>query len=57
MAVVIDQMDVVSSEQPSRGTSGDSGTASAAQPEAVLKRQIEQTVHRAAERAKRLIAD
>jgi len=57
VAVVIDQMDVEAVPQQTRSSGSEGSSAGAAQPESTMKRQIEQSMRRAHERAKRLVAD
>jgi hypothetical protein len=57
VAVVIDQMDVEAVPQQTRSSGSEGSSAGAAQLESTMKRQIEQSMRRAHERAKRLVAD
>jgi hypothetical protein len=56
MAVVVNEMEVVSEERGSGAGASNSNTPTP-MPESLLQRQVEQAVRRSIERAKRLLAD
>ena len=57
MAVAINEMDVVSDAKSPSGSGGEGSKGSAPTPEVMIKRQIEETMRHAVERARRLEAD